>query len=100
LVRLVAPSFFAACLLASLAVTLHPARGDTVSVLAPGWTVGGSALLLVIKAGGRLIAVHAGGAIVQARSDEPDFVARLYRAGALLVLRTGSRPCQPPTSPA
>lgn len=99
MVRLIAPSFFAVCLVVSAAAALHPARGDTVSVLAAGWA-GGSALPLVIEAGGRLIAVRGGGAIVQARSDEPDFVARLYRAGALLVLRTGSRPCQPPTSPA
>ena len=46
--------------------------------------VGGDAVRAVVDAGGLLL--HAKGVVAVARSNDPEFVRKLYAAGALLVI--------------
>lgn len=75
---------------AALALTLWAAVLIVLPFLGPSGrqvaVVGGraEAFRIVAAAGGRI--VEARGRTVLARSDRPDFVRRLYRAGAPLVL--------------
>jgi hypothetical protein len=63
------------------AATFATAQPDlSVAVIAPR----GAAVEIAVTAGGRL--VDAGNYVAIARSSEPGFVLRLYRAGALLVV--------------
>ena len=58
-----------------------PAAGERVAVIAPG----ADALRIVAAAGGNALTQTDTGII--AVSSDPEFVARLYRSGAWLVLR-------------
>lgn len=64
----------------SAALALRAEPGRALAVFAPPGRVLGA----VIAAGG--LPVQAGGVIAIARSQDPDFVHRLYAAGALLVV--------------
>ena len=69
-----------------------PAAGERVAVIAPG----ADALRIVAAAGGNTLTQTDTGII--AVSSDPEFVARLYRSGAWLVLRfDGLIGCLDPT---
>ena len=69
-----------------------PAAGERVAVIAPG----ADALRIVAAAGGNALTQTDTGII--AVSSDPEFVARLYRSGAWLVLRfDGLIGCLDPT---
>jgi len=79
-----------------IALTFGSAPGKSMAIIGPQ----AEALAAVIEANGRI--VSASDYVTIARSDEPDFVARLYAAGALLVLDAeqagGCSGLPPPTS--
>lgn len=66
---------------------LSPASTDHVVVAVAPWAAEGVAELVVAAAGGRI--VQGGGTAIVAASDDADFVARLYAAGAMLVIDAG-----------
>lgn len=66
--------------LVPLAATLAPRAGEPVVVVAP------FAIGVMARADGRLLAASRLDALVVADSENPDFVARLYKAGAWLVI--------------
>ena len=69
-----------------------PAAGERVAVVAPG----ADAVRIVAAAGGNALTTTDTGVI--AVSNDPEFVARLYRSGAWLVLRfDGLIGCLDPT---
>ena len=63
-----------------IALTFGSAPGKSMAIVGPT----AQALAIVAKANGRILAAN--NYITIARSDDADFVARLYAAGALLVL--------------
>ena len=63
-----------------VALTFGSAPGKSMAIIGPPT----QALAIIAKANGRVLA--ASSYITIARSDDADFVARLYAAGALLVL--------------
>jgi hypothetical protein len=63
-----------------VALTFGSAPGKSMAIVGPPW----QALAVVAKANGRILASNDYFTI--ARSDDSGFVARLYAAGALLVL--------------
>jgi len=67
-------------LVVMIALTFGSAPGKSMAVIGPP----AQALAVVVRANGRILASN--DYITIARSDDPDFVARLYAAGALLVL--------------
>jgi hypothetical protein len=76
-----------ASLFGSLAVGLVPRAGATqYAVLGPPWLGSGRMLALVDAAGGLPLDTGGWSNVVIAHSDDPDFAAALYRAGAWLVL--------------
>ena len=62
------------------ALTFGSAPGKSMAIIGPP----AQALAVIAKANGRVLA--ASDYVTFARSDDPGFVARLYAAGALLVL--------------
>lgn len=70
--------------LVPLAATLAPRAGEPVVVVAPFAVAG--AVGVMARADGRLLAASRLDALVVADSENPDFVARLYKAGAWLVI--------------
>jgi hypothetical protein len=82
-----------ACGFAGIAAPqVFPAAGERVAVVAPG----ADALRIVAAAGGNALTTTDTGII--AVSNDPEFVARLYRSGAWLVLRfDGLIGCLDPT---
>jgi hypothetical protein len=77
------PLVFAITLAGMAGVTLVASAGVPVAVLAPGGL--SPALAAVTEADGAILQVR--GDTVIAIADDPGFVARLYRAGAMLVVR-------------
>jgi hypothetical protein len=63
-----------------IALTFGSAPGKSMAVIGPP----SQTLAVIAKANGRILA--ASDYVTIARSEEPGFVARLYAAGALLVL--------------
>ena len=63
-----------------IALTFGSAPGKSMAIIGPP----AQALAAIAKANGRVLA--ASDYVTFARSDDPGFVARLYAAGALLVL--------------
>jgi hypothetical protein len=63
-----------------IALTFGSAPGKSMAIIGPP----AQALAIIAKANGRVLA--ASNYVTFARSDDSDFVARLYAAGALLVL--------------
>lgn len=95
-------SFLLVCLmlpplLAAASAVVPPSPGTGVAVLA--WPGSGpeAALGLVVRADGRVLRVAARGWVALAHSDDPGFAARLYAAGAILVVPAGPRPCSAPS---
>lgn len=70
--------------LVPLAATMAPREGEPVVILAPFTSAG--AIGVMARADGRLLAASRLEALVIADSENPDFVARLYKAGAWLVI--------------
>ncbi len=68
------------------AVSLLPQPGLPVAVIAWPWAERGAALRIVIEADGMLIDAHRDGRVAIANSASSDFIARLYRSGAAVVL--------------
>ncbi|HEY7386425.1 MAG TPA: hypothetical protein VH743_22410 [Beijerinckiaceae bacterium] len=77
--------FSVLCLLGPLALALSPRDGEAVAVLAMPWP-GASASATVAAADGRLLDLVANQLLAIAVDDSPEFVSRLYGAGALLVI--------------
>ena len=92
------PAMFLAWVGAAEALTFLQPPGNPVAVVARGGL--GAALAAVVAADGYVLQVR--GDTVIAISDEPGFVARLYRAGALFVIITSTGGCivAPPASSA
>lgn len=67
-----------------LAATMAPRAGEPVVVVAP--FAGAGAIGVMAAADGRLLAATRLDGLVIAASENPDFVTRLYRAGAWLVI--------------
>ena len=63
-----------------IALTFGSAPGKSMAIIGPP----SQALAVIVKANGRVLAAN--DYVTFARSDDPGFVARLYAAGALLVL--------------
>jgi len=63
-----------------IALTFGSAPGKSMAIIGPP----AQALAIIAKANGRVLAAN--DYVTFARSDDADFVARLYAAGALLVL--------------
>jgi hypothetical protein len=63
-----------------IALTFGSAPGKSMAIIGPP----AQALAIIVKANGRVLA--ASNYVTLARSDDTNFVARLYAAGALLVL--------------
>ena len=68
------------------AAALTPARGSHVAVMVSPLSPPDRAAAVVAAAGGSLVAGTTAPWIVVANSDETDFIARLYEAGAMTVL--------------
>jgi len=69
-----------AWLVVVIALTFGSAPGKSMAIIGPP----AQAMAIIAKANGRVLA--ASNYVTFARSDDSDFVARLYAAGALLVL--------------
>ena len=67
-------------LVVMVALTFGSAPGKSMAIIGPPT----QALAVIAKTNGHVLA--ASNYVTFARSDDPDFVARLYAAGALLVL--------------
>jgi len=67
-------------------LALAPKGGTPVAVIASPWAEPGDAIRIVAAADGRILQATHGGVVAIATSDSNDFVARLYRSGAALVL--------------
>lgn len=83
--RLLLPLIVLACLVVPVLVAATPRPGRPVAVIAWSTDVGGAAAIAA-RAEGELRSANGGNRIVIASSTAPDFVARLYGAGALLVV--------------
>jgi hypothetical protein len=77
-------ALLAGLLPASLA--LAPKAGTPVAVIASPWAEAGDAMRIVAAADGLVLQAAHGGGVAIATSDSNDFIARLYRSGAALVL--------------
>lgn len=83
--RLLLPLIALVCLVLPVLVAAAPRPGRPVAVIAWSTAVGGAAAIAA-RAQGELRSASGGNRIVIASSTAPDFVARLYGAGALLVV--------------
>ena len=68
------------------ALALAPQSGAPVAVIAFPWADGGAAVRIVAAADGVLLAAPHNGRIAIATSAAADFIGRLYRSGAALVV--------------
>jgi hypothetical protein len=67
--------------------TLTASSGSReVAVVAPLWANAAEAAGIVARAGGSIVASAGLSNVIIAQSDNPDFIASLYRSGAWLVL--------------
>ncbi|MEJ2800339.1 hypothetical protein WAE61_00550 [Comamonadaceae bacterium PP-2] len=74
-----------------VAATLSPSgRDGAYAILVPPWGTTAQALEIVGAAGGRIAEVSASGTSVIAIDAAPDFEARLYDAGAWMVVEPGT----------
>lgn len=72
------------CVLAATVVL--PAKGNSMAVLVAPWSVDPDAVAVIATAGGSLVGTGRWPWIAIARSEDPNLSARLYAAGAALVL--------------
>ncbi len=68
------------------AIALAPKAARPVAIVAAPWAAAGEAARIVAAADGSMLAATGDGHVAIARSAADDFAARLYRAGALIVL--------------
>jgi len=68
------------------ALALAPKPGAPVAVIAAPWAADGAALRIVAAAEGTVLDTARDGGIAIAAAAGDDFVGRLYRSGAVLVL--------------
>ena len=80
-----ASAFAALCLFGPIALALLPHEGEAVAVIARPWS-DTNASGTVAAADGRLLDLAANNLVAIAVDASPDFVSRLYAAGALLVV--------------
>ncbi len=83
--RLMPGLCFALCLLVVVAAVAVP-KGSRVVVIAPPGTPPDRMLSIITSSGGSLLAASARSWIAFAENPEPDFTARLFANGAVLVL--------------
>lgn len=74
---------------APVGVALIPRDDSPVAVIAPPWAPHGAALKAALEVPGALISIAPGGRTVIFAPDTHDAVAKLYQAGAALVVRAG-----------
>jgi len=86
----IAGSFSLAATLAPFVAALAPQDGAPVAVILAPWAETGEAVEVVAAADGALLAASGGGRVAIARADAPGFAARLYAAGAALVIDAGA----------
>jgi hypothetical protein len=75
-----------ASVLAMAALQAQPRDGTQVAAVFPPWTSDGGAIARVAQAGGLVVRRGIVDAIVVVQSDQPGLIARLYAAGAWLVI--------------
>jgi hypothetical protein len=75
-----------ASVLAMAALQAHPREGAQVAAVFAPWTSDGGAIARVAQAGGLVVRRGIVDAIVVVQSDQPGLIARLYAAGAWLVI--------------
>ena len=76
------------CLVWTVGLTLWPRPGQGMAVFFPPSAAGSPALLAAANAGADQVLAFGGWpSVVLVRSAAPDFISRLYGAGALLVVR-------------
>ncbi|MDJ0932858.1 hypothetical protein [Breoghania sp.] len=68
-----------------VAIGLAPRSGDQVAVIVSPWQSASAALVVVAAADGRFVRSGFADWVVVASSSRPDFVSRLYSAGAWTV---------------
>jgi len=76
--------FGAICALAPTLLALAPRSGEPVAVIAAPWAPAAS--IIVAAADGALIGPGSASLVAVGMSESPDFITRLYRSGAALVL--------------
>jgi hypothetical protein len=75
-----------ASVLAMAALQAHPRDGAQVAAVFAPWTDDGGAIARVAQAGGLVVRRGIVDAIIVVQSDQPGLIARLYAAGAWLVI--------------
>ena len=81
-----AAALVVASLLALAALQARPRDGAQVAAVFAPWTDDGGAIARVAQAGGLVVRRGVVGTIVVVQSDQPGLIARLYAAGAWLVI--------------
>ena len=76
---------FAAALIVVAAIAVVP-TGSRVVVVAPPWSNPGRVISIIADAGGTLVNGGRGHWLAVAEGSSPDFVKRLFAAGAVLIL--------------
>jgi hypothetical protein len=79
-----------ASVLAMAALQAHPRDGAQVAAVFSPWTDDGGAIARVAQAGGLVVRRGIVDTIVVVQSDQPGLIARLYAAGAWLVIDPGT----------
>jgi hypothetical protein len=72
------------------AIALAPKAAGPVAIVAAPWAAAGEAARIVAAADGSLVAATGDATSPSRAPPADDFVARLYRAGALIVSRCGA----------
>jgi hypothetical protein len=83
---IVVAALVVASVLAMAALQAHPRDGAQVAAVFSPWTDGGGAIARVAQAGGLVVRRGIFDTIVVVQSDQPGLIARLYAAGAWLVI--------------
>jgi hypothetical protein len=82
---------FAVCAgLLPAGIALAPKTGAPVAVIAAPWAIDGEAMRIVAAADGLVLGAARHGTIAISAPAAADFIARLYRAGAALVVDAGA----------
>jgi len=86
---LIAAAFALLAGAAPAALALAPKAAGPVAIIVAPWAAAGEAARIVAAVNGTIVGSARGGDVAIARFDSADFEARLYQAGALLVLDAG-----------
>ena len=76
---------------AMLAANLSGAAKGEVAVVSPKWLGFSGAFAAIAKSGGAILNADSSGTIAAGYSDDPNFTARLYEAGALFAFSAPGR---------